>query len=122
VGPSGSVNDTWTISINEQVIGNGTLTRQYHNVSFSASHIDRATVTVEVGNRTWTWANVVINHRSIGYDGPGDNGENKKFSMKDLQWAQFKTALGVVIASLISIPLVWKGVSMWRSRQGVRQI
>ncbi len=118
----GEVNETCRIKINDYEAFNGSLSHEVVNISFDASAISKATVLIEIGNRTYRWRDIVINHQGIDYGGPGSgSGSNLKFSESDISIARLKSAFGVVLASLFTIPFVWKGVRIWRNRQGVVQ-
>jgi len=118
----GEINDTCKVKINDYEAFNSSITREVVNISFDASAISKATVLIEIGNRSYRWVNVVVNHQGIDYGGPGsEGGSNLKFSESDISLARLKSAFGVVVASLFTIPFVWKGVRIWRNRQGVVQ-
>ena len=117
----GEVNETYKVKINGFEAFNGSLDREFVNLSYDASALDRAVVLIEIGNRSYSWSDVFINHQSIGYEGPGVSEKILKYSVSDLNWARLKSAFGVVVASVLTIPFVWKGVRLWRNRQGVVQ-
>lgn len=118
----GKVNDTCKVKINDFEAFNGSLIHEVVNISFDASAMSKATVQIEIGNRTYRWRDIAINHQGINYGGPGSGGSsNLKFSESDISLARLKSAFGVVVASLFTIPFVWKGVRIWRNRQGVVQ-
>ncbi len=119
----GNVNDTYKVKINDAEMFNGSLTQEHLNLSFDASRLGNAHVTVMIGNRSYRWVNIAINHQEIGYNGPGGSGgSNLKFTSADISRAQLKASVGVAIATILSIPVVWHGVRLWRSKQGVRSL
>ena len=118
----GNDSDPYSVEINGRERINSTLEGQYTNLSWDASRISQAVVKVKVANRSYTFGNLIINHQAVGFDDEFMNPEKEQFTVSDLNKARLKAAAGVVIASLISIPVVWKGVRAWRDRQGVRQI
>ena len=119
----GDVNESYQVKINNAETFNGSLVREVQNFTFDASGLSTASVSIEIGNRSYQYQNIQINHQGIDYGGPGSGGgSNLKYSGADLSKAQLKTASGVIISSLISIPIVWNGVKLYRARQGVREI
>jgi hypothetical protein len=117
----GSPNETYTVEINKVERFNGTLTGEYINYTFDASRINNAHVVMKIGNRSYSWANMVINHQAVGFDDSFLHGEEEQYTSSDLNRARFKGAVAVVISSVITIPIVWWGVRTWRNKQGVTQ-
>ena len=89
------------------------------NLSFDAGALNRATVIIKIGNSTYRWDQIIINHQSIGLDGIDMFDEKKSYTASDLQSARIRSGIGVVIASILTIPVIWKGVKIWRNKQGV---
>lgn len=100
---------------------NGTLVSSVVNLSFDATRLNTAQVEIQIGNRSYHWSNIIINHQSIGLDGLDLFDEEKAYTKTELNRASILSALGVVIASILTIPVIWKGVKIWRNKQGVTQ-
>ena len=118
----GSINDSCKIKINDFEAFNGSLEGNVLNLSFDASTISTASVRVDINGSVYLWKNIIINHQGIDYTGAGGGSRsNLKFTESDLNNARLKSAGGVVVATLVTIPIVWKGVRLWRNKQGVVQ-
>lgn len=117
----GNVNDTYRLKINGAEAFNGTMDREYLNLSYNAMSLDRARVEMKIGNRTYLWSNIIVNHREMSLDGVLPEDADKKYSRSDLLREKLKTGFGVILSTIITIPFIWMGVRAWRNRQGVVQ-
>jgi len=93
----------------------------YLNLSYDASRLTRAHVEVIMNNVSYRWADIIVNHQSIDYGGGGGGGSGGSFTETDINSAKIRTAIGLVLSSIVTIPFVWKGVKIWRNKQGVVQ-
>lgn len=114
----GSVNESYKVQINGAERFNGTLAQEFDNFTFDASSLSNVIVSIEIGNRSYTFSNIVVNHQGINYGGPGSSsGSNFKFSQADLDSSRLKTAFIVMVYSVISIFIAFWGVKLYRKKQ-----
>ncbi len=114
----GSVNDTYEVKINDVETFNGSLTQEHINLSYDASRLSYAHVSISIGNKTYQWVNIAINHQEIGYNGPGSGGASLfKFTQSDINRSNLKTAFIVTVYAVISIFVAFWGVKLYRKRQ-----
>lgn len=114
-------NNSFSVVVGGRTVFNGSMEAGYLNLTYNARKIDLTTVKISIGNQTYKFNNDRVNHEDIGYDPYGRDGPGKKFSEIEMNRARLVTAVGVIIASLITIPVVWMGVKAWRNKQGVVQ-
>jgi hypothetical protein len=117
----GNLNDTYKVKINAIERYNGTMEHRSINLTFDASRINTARVTVQINNRTYLFDKIIVNHQFIGVEGVDMFGEEKSFTKSDINRASLRSAFGVVLACIVTIPIIWKGVKLWRNKQGVNQ-
>lgn len=117
----GEVNSTYTVKINAVERFNGTFDHEYQNLSFDASPLYSARVVVRIGNKTYQWTQIIVQHDEIYFEGPNLQDGAKKFTTADITKARLRTGFGVILTSLITIPFIWRAVKSWRKRQGVRK-
>ena len=115
----GRINETYRVLINSREIFNGTMESNFTALQFNAKDYFNVKVRVDIGNRSYHWGNLIINHQEIAWGGAGGGGTGGKYTDDDISWARFVSGLGVLIASIVCMPLVWLGVKWYRNRQGV---
>lgn len=111
----------YSVVIGGTTVYNGTMEAGYLNITHNARNIDITVVKISIGNRTYIFRNVRVNHEDIGYNSLEEQGAGNIYSISDMNMARFRTAIGVIISSVLTIPIVWKGVKTWRNKQGVVQ-
>jgi len=119
---SGNISEYYKIVIGGVVVFNGSMEETIQNFSYNANNLNLVSVSIDIGNRSYEFPNLIVNHQSIGYDGPGFEGEKSKYTQTDINVASLRSAFGVVVTSLISIPVVWFLVKTWKRKQGVSQL
>lgn len=117
----GNVNDTYKVKINGVERFNGSMVREVVNLTFDASALNSAGVVIKIGNISWKWDAILINHQEIGIDGIEALQERVKYTESDISKARLKGAGAVLLTTIVTIPFVWIGVRQWRKHQGVRE-
>lgn len=119
----GSVNSTWTITMNEKKILNGTIPGSgYSNISFIPQGYSSARIRILIGNITYSWSHIIIKNKSIGYN-PPELGGSGGFTESDIKKARQKTAISIIISGgILSSPLVYFSMKAWINKRGMKQI
>lgn len=118
----GNYSDQYLIKVNGIEIANGSLKGEYANVSWDASLIGQADVLITIGNRSYRFPTIVINHQAFDYNEWLNSEPAGSYTQYDIDMAKLKTGVGVTICAVISIWITKKVVEYKRNKQGVVQL
>ena len=118
----GNVSDTVIIKISGNLIYNGSLENNILNVSYDASLLNSCDIFIRIGNNTFSWTLVIVNHNAFDYQDWMVEDPKGSFTIAQMNTAKFRASLGATICAIISIWITKKFVQYKKNKEGVTQI
>lgn len=118
----GSPGDPVKIKINGFERFNGSMEEQVLNWSVLLPGLNQARVKVEIGNRSYKWDFLIIQHQALNWDQGQGARRSGSYGDRDLVKATWKGALGVLFMIIPSMWISHSALKYYKNKQGVKEI
>jgi hypothetical protein len=122
IGLYGDVGDFYNMKINGIETFIGSLNKSYVQLSYDASALTIARITIQIGNRSYLFNNTIVQHNALTWEEEDINKKPGGYSKVDIDQATLKGAFGVLLMSFASIWFSHALMKSYHSKRGVREI